>query len=417
VRNKKILDKSINVKSDHSCVGCGVCQAVCPAGAISLGLDKDGFYKAHVDESKCMNCGRCQEVCSKFPEKFPPPREIPKKSYVGYYRTEEIRWPSSSGGFATALAETAIENGYRVIGAELDYKTFKLEHVVIDKKENLSRIRGSKYFQSRFQDILSRINKNGKYVVIGTPCQIGALRKVITGKKEYEDVILVDLYCAGVLGRNAVDKFVDYMKEINKSGIKIMNMRDKTSSWLLWGMKVIFKDGKQYYRNKYVDPLLYVFRTRQALQDACLECDTYKNGSYADLRLRDAWGFDPKKINEDFKKGLSQVLVYTDKGEELFSKAKNKIFCREVEFLAVKDFGYPRKRNYQLLELLRTNSGLVSIVNIYKRSLSIRDKFRHKLSYFCATDFYISFFKRFEKVLLALPKPVKKFLKKLLREW
>ncbi|MDR1234675.1 MAG: 4Fe-4S binding protein [Mycoplasmataceae bacterium] len=41
-----------------ACIGCGVCEASCPMGAIKL---VDG--KAAVDADKCTGCGACVGSC------------------------------------------------------------------------------------------------------------------------------------------------------------------------------------------------------------------------------------------------------------------------------------------------------------------------------------------------------------------
>jgi Fe-S-cluster-containing hydrogenase component 2 len=45
------------VKSEE-CIGCGVCQCVCPTEAISV-VDK----KAVVDDKKCLACPNCRDIC------------------------------------------------------------------------------------------------------------------------------------------------------------------------------------------------------------------------------------------------------------------------------------------------------------------------------------------------------------------
>lgn len=42
-----------------TCLGCGACTGVCPAGAIELNADG----KAEVKEDTCIDCGACVGTC------------------------------------------------------------------------------------------------------------------------------------------------------------------------------------------------------------------------------------------------------------------------------------------------------------------------------------------------------------------
>ena len=43
---------------DVSCIGCGICQKVCPAGAIHV-----VEFRAVIDYERCLSCGACGDVC------------------------------------------------------------------------------------------------------------------------------------------------------------------------------------------------------------------------------------------------------------------------------------------------------------------------------------------------------------------
>ena len=47
-----------------SCCGCSACYAVCPAGAIEMKADEEGFLYPEVDAGKCLRCYRCLEACA-----------------------------------------------------------------------------------------------------------------------------------------------------------------------------------------------------------------------------------------------------------------------------------------------------------------------------------------------------------------
>ena len=52
------------------------------------------------------------------------------------------------------------------------------EHYVASSLEELLQSKGSKYIQSYTVDGFRSINKNDKYLVVGTPCQIDSFRSL-----------------------------------------------------------------------------------------------------------------------------------------------------------------------------------------------------------------------------------------------
>ena len=47
----------------EECCGCTACRQICPAGAIDLAEDEEGFVYPRINADKCVGCRRCVQVC------------------------------------------------------------------------------------------------------------------------------------------------------------------------------------------------------------------------------------------------------------------------------------------------------------------------------------------------------------------
>ena len=158
--------------------------------------DEKGFKYPKIDKEKCIDCGLCNKVCpiiNNMSIKNEP------KAYAAYCKNEEIRKNSSSGGIFTLIATQIIDEGGVVFGASFD-GNFNIKHIKIEEKEDLQKLRGSKYVQSNIGETFKQARKyledNRKVLFTGTPCQIEGLRNYL--QKEYENLYLQDIICHGV---------------------------------------------------------------------------------------------------------------------------------------------------------------------------------------------------------------------------
>lgn len=47
----------------EECCGCMACMAICPARAIIMVGDEEGFEYPEIDDKECVRCGQCITVC------------------------------------------------------------------------------------------------------------------------------------------------------------------------------------------------------------------------------------------------------------------------------------------------------------------------------------------------------------------
>jgi len=63
------IEQNIDDKGEERCIACQLCEAVCPAMAITIETEvrkKDGQRRTKrfdIDMFKCINCGLCEEAC------------------------------------------------------------------------------------------------------------------------------------------------------------------------------------------------------------------------------------------------------------------------------------------------------------------------------------------------------------------
>ena len=127
------------VKS-QDCCGCGACANKCPVKAISMRENEEGFLAPAIDENLCTDCGLCAKACPALNVRYENTTE--PECYAAMAE-DEIRMKSSSGGIFSLLAEHIIDKGGYICGAAFN-KDWSVSHIIIDNKQDLAKLRGSK---------------------------------------------------------------------------------------------------------------------------------------------------------------------------------------------------------------------------------------------------------------------------------
>ena len=344
-----------NICDYQSCTGCGMCANICPVKAINMEEGINDFLFPKIDQNKCINCGLCQKKCPANEEQIFDNNV--KKVYAAWNSNKKIRSISSSGGVFSLLAERIIECGGIVVGC-IWTDEFIAKHVLIDRVEDIYKLRGSKYVQSEMGNIYIRIKNeldNGKIVLFsGTPCQNHALNNFLD--KDYDKLYQIDLVCHGI---PSVHMWKQYIKEINKECKKIRNVffrrKDKDKYWDYPFVCVEYEDGSRYDKRTIDDPYFNLFNIGYSLRESCHKCKyttTYRRG---DITLADFWAYKIKKFKmRDYQKGTSLVLINSDKGEKLFDLIKGYIIWDEDTLQSAKNGNKCLSQPFEIDELKQT---------------------------------------------------------------
>lgn len=176
---------------------------------------KEGFHYPVIDEELCTDCGLCVKKCHALNDNF---KTDFNQEFYDVRASDEIRMKSSSGGMFTLIADYVFENNGFVCGASWRKDWLGVEHIIIDDKKDLDKLRGSKYVESSLVNIFSEIKKllNDKKLVLfsGAPCQVSALNFYLG--RDYENLITVDFLCNSVVPQKVWRKYLfEKIKDTN----------------------------------------------------------------------------------------------------------------------------------------------------------------------------------------------------------
>lgn len=287
--------------------------------------NKDGFLYPVIDKDKCIDCGLCKKTCM---VENKADTQFEKKAYAMSNKDDIVRLNSSSGGVFTLLAEHIIEQGGVVYGAAFDDQ-YAVKHIRIQSKDEIEKLRTSKYVQSQIGDCLKKAKEdldNGiKVLFTGTPCQIAGIKGFL--KKDYNNLICQDIMCHGVPSPKLWSKYLD---EINFGKVNKVSFRDKTVGWSLFSMKIEGENGnlcEKFFDNIYMK----AFLADIALRESCYNCNCKELNYFSDITLADFWGLDKAYPELDDNRGVSLVLVNSSKGEMLIKEISDEANINQVD--------------------------------------------------------------------------------------
>jgi glycosyltransferase involved in cell wall biosynthesis/coenzyme F420-reducing hydrogenase beta subunit len=317
-RYQKVFENTIK---KHLCYGCGACVYACPQNALEMKEDLEGFLYPGINIKKCNHCNVCDKVCPILKTNYKPVRFNAKHGIA--VRSDTYAPGSASGGAFALMADKVLSMGGYAAGAVFN-DDWKVEHIVTNKASEINKMRGSKYLQSdirtSYRETKSLLD-DGKFVLFSsTPCQIAGLYGFL--QKDYENLLTVDLICHGVNSPTVWTKYLEELTEGRKE-ISSVIFRNKAMNLTL----PYNKKDKEYFTiqlangrtiiNDFTETDFYKgFSKHLFLRPCCAHCEYSGRKRQGDITIGDIW---TKEAAQERKKGISQVLINSEKGKVFFN--------------------------------------------------------------------------------------------------
>ena len=323
------------IKIKRECTGCMACVNRCPAGAIEITEDEYGFVMPHINTDRCTSCGLCEKICPIWEERR---KTFPLAALSAYHKDAEIVRISSSGGVYHALGEIICEAGGIAFGCYYDIKK-KRAYLADTDHLPLEALLTSKYVESEigatgFRRVEDEAKKGRSVLFCGTPCQAAGLKRYLG--RDYENLLIVDFACGGVAAQPYLSDYLERLEQEHGAKLSRMSFRDKHYGWGQYCFYAEFENGAVYRKTAMADPYFFCFLRSSMQRLSCHDC-RFSDGHVSDLTLSDFWKCDHFEIEKNDRKGLSLILIFSEKGRRITESLSDRL---HMEALPLKEASY-----------------------------------------------------------------------------
>lgn len=367
------------------CTGCTACVNACPANALEMKMNEEGFLYPNLLSEKCIDCGKCVNVCVALSQKTEKLICNMHKIYAYQTKDEDTSINATSGGLFPELSKYVIENFGVVFGASYD-ENMSVLHTSVSSIQEIYKFNGSKYVQSDLNITFSEAKKlldEGILVLYsGTPCQIQGLKSYLN--KDYSNLITVDLICYGVPSDMFFKKYISFVEKKERARVIDFKFRDKHKYG--WSHTVVItfqkENGDKYskiYGNEYNNLWYRAWKKSDCLRESCYSCPLVSKNRIADFTIGNFWGIQNISENFNYRKGVSFLSVNNAKKEYLIEHLKTTGILEEQGWEMVDKLQHGLKNNKKRTQnrnvfYTEISKGYDNLINILY-PLKLKDKF------------------------------------------
>lgn len=348
------LSRELNTKNKtfitNNCTGCGACYNACPKSAIKMVENSEGFLYPQVDSKLCINCGLCKKTCPTANQE--KNKNTSKPTSYAVMASDEIRLSGvSSGGASPVFMKKILKQGGYVVGAIYD-DDWRIIHSVSNNLNDIDKFKGSKYYQSNTKNVYQEVKKlllENKFVLFtGTPCQIAGLKSFL--KKDYENLLTVDIVCHGVPSYKTFEMFVQNLFTQEGEKLEAVDFRSKRYGWGPKLTTTTITNIREHACYNHEHSFMTAFLRNFSIRNSCFTCPFQKTPRQGDITIGDFWRVAKYDKKLDDKKGTSLVVINNDKGCKFFDSVKS-----EFKLVEKVPYKYAVKGNKTLVRPTKFN--------------------------------------------------------------
>jgi coenzyme F420-reducing hydrogenase beta subunit len=170
--------------------------------------------------------------------------------------------------------------------------------------------------------VKSDLESGKKVLFIGCPCQIRRLKEFLN--KDYENLLLVDLFCYGYSEPKVLENFVDEVEK--ESGSQVVSLDMRKNHKYICSVKFMDGSGREY------NNVFSKFINKENLMPMCKECNMHKGSNVSDITVGDFWGFKQGNMPDVFspKNGTNIVVLNTQQGAKMFNSISSELEVLKV---------------------------------------------------------------------------------------
>ncbi len=331
---KTFKDLTREVVEKGICGKCGGCVSFCSAGelnALEMGKNEVPRY---INEDNCLRCGICYLICPQtdtlnveLQEKFGwiPPIGDFQRVTSAQTTNKEVKKICTDGGVVTSLLLSLLDRSL-INGAVVSKKTrrFARKAIIARTPEELIEAAGSTFSGSlhleefgrkytTYTPILSTVKSLEKrdlhdIAVVGTPCQINAIRK---------------MQCLGIIPAHLIKYTIGLfcIENFSFDDVTRERLEKKLDINLEDIVKLNIKDDFIITLTKGVTIHVPLEEVHEVARPACFACQDFSN-EYADISVGGLGSPD----------GYTTTIIRTELGASVYDEAIRKGYIQERTF-------------------------------------------------------------------------------------